>query len=150
MKLKDNEIFELPQLMAGSFSGLDRLEIPYNILMLREVHQRDDNREIELVCRAKDGPEEKRGGISFSVDDRTKKDELFHWFRQQIGKDIETIYNSEFTFEVNPIRKCPNCGSEMFESMEPKVANLANIGSKFPNQIRYWRCSNNDCGYKEK
>jgi hypothetical protein len=98
MKLKDNELFELPQLMGGSFSGLDRLEIPYNILILREVLQRDDNGEIELVCRAKDGPEEKRGGIRFPVDDRLKKDQLFQWFRQQISKDIETIYESDFSF----------------------------------------------------
>jgi hypothetical protein len=98
MTLKDNKLFELPQLMAGSFGGLDRLEIPYNILMLREVLQRDDNGEIELICQAKDGPEEKRGGIHFSVDDRLKKDQLFQWFRQQIGKDIETIYEGDFSF----------------------------------------------------
>lgn len=98
MVLKDNKQFDLPQLMAGSFSGLDRLEIPYNILMLREVFQRDDNGDIELICRAKDGPEEKRGRIRFSVDDRAKKDQLFNWFRQQIGKDIETIYGSDFSF----------------------------------------------------
>lgn len=98
MLLKDNKLFELPQLMAGSFSGLDRLEIPYNILILREVIQREDNGDIELVCMAKDGPEEKRGGIRFSADDRVKKDQLFHWLRLQIGKDIETIYGSDFSF----------------------------------------------------
>jgi hypothetical protein len=65
MLLTDNILFELPQLTAGSFSGLYRLEIPYNILILREVLQREDNGDIELVCQAKDGPEEKRGGISF-------------------------------------------------------------------------------------
>lgn len=150
MLLKDNKLFELPQLMAGSFSGLDRLEIPYNILMLREIRQRDDNGDIELICQAKDGPEEKRGGIRFSVDDRIRKDQLYNWFQQQIGKDIETIYNSEFAFETNSTRKCPNCGSEMFQSMEPKVANIANSNSRFPHQSEYWRCSNEECGYKEK
>lgn len=98
MLLKDNKLFRLPPLMAGSFSGLDRLEIPYNILILREVLQREDNGDIELVCQAKDGPEEKGGGISFSVDDRSKKDILFRWLNQQAGKDIKTIYNSEFSF----------------------------------------------------
>ncbi|MDO8334281.1 MAG: hypothetical protein Q7T35_06385 [Nitrosomonas sp.] len=98
MVLKDNKQFDLPKLMAGSFSGLDRLEIPYNILMLREVFQRGDNGDIELICRAKDGPEEKKGGIRFSVDNRAKKDQLFNLFRQQIGKDIETIYGSDFSF----------------------------------------------------
>lgn len=98
MLLTDNKLFELPQLMAGSFSGLDRLEIPYNILILREVLQREDNGDIEFVCQAKDGPEEKRGRIRFSIDDRPKKDQLFRWLRQQIGKDIETIYGSDFSF----------------------------------------------------
>lgn len=98
MLLKDNKLFELPPLLAGSFSGLDRLEIPYNILILREVLQREDNEGVELVCQAKDGPEEKRGGIRFFVDNRSKKDILYHWFKQRIGKDIETIYNSEFSF----------------------------------------------------
>lgn len=48
------------------------------------------------------------------------------------------------------MKKCPKCGSEMFKSMEPKVANLANVNSKFPNQAEYWRCSNENCGQKEK
>lgn len=98
MLLKDNKVFKLPRLMAGSFSGLDRLDIPYNILILKNVTQRDDNGNIELCCQAKDGPEQKSGGVRFSVDDRAKKDMLFRWLRQQIGKDIETIYNSPFEF----------------------------------------------------
>lgn len=48
------------------------------------------------------------------------------------------------------MKKCPKCGSEMFESMEPKVGNLANAYSKLPNQAKYSRCSNKKCGYKEK
>lgn len=146
MVLKDNKLFELPPLQAGSFSGLDRLEIPYNILILREVLQREDNGDIELVCQTKDGPEEKRCGVRFSVDDRRKKDQLFHWFQQQIGINIKTIYTSDFSFDG---KTCPKCGNEMFVSMEPKVANLANIHSRFPNQIRYWRCSNDHCNHKE-
>ena len=145
--LKDNKLFELPPLLAGSFSGLDRLEIPYNILILKEVLQREDNGDIELVCQAKDGPEEKRGGIRFSVDNHPKKDILCRWFKQQVGKDIETIYNSDFTFGG---KICPVCGNEMFNSMEPKVGNLANVYSKLPKQTKYWRCSNNECNYREK
>lgn len=98
MVLRYNKLFDLPQLMAGSFSGLDRLEIPYNILILREVLQRDDNGDIELICQAKDGPEQKQGGIRFSANDRVKKNQLFSWLKQQIGKDIETIYGSDFSF----------------------------------------------------
>lgn len=98
MNIKDNKIFELPDFLGGFFSGADRLMIPQNILILKEVLQREDNGDIELICQAKDGPEEKRGGIRFSIDDRAKKDQLFNWFKQQIGKDIETIYNLEFNF----------------------------------------------------
>ena len=48
------------------------------------------------------------------------------------------------------MKKCTKCGSEMFESLEPKVANLANSNSKFPNQSKYWRCGNRKCGNTEK
>lgn len=98
MLLKENKLFRLPRFLAGSFSGLDRLMIPYNILVLRQVLQREDNGEIKLICQAKDGPEEKHGKVRFSNDDRAKKDQLFCWLKQQIGKDIETIYNSHFNF----------------------------------------------------
>ncbi len=98
MILNNNKLFILPRLMSGSFNGLDRLDIPYNILILHQVLQREDNGDIELVCQAKDGLEEKRGKIRFSVDDRTKKNELFNWLRKQIGRDIETIYGSNFSF----------------------------------------------------
>lgn len=98
MLLKNNTLFTLPRLMGGSFRGLDRLDIPYNILILKDVMQREDNGNIELLCQAKDGQEQKSGGVRFSVDDRAKKDILYQWLRQQIGKDIETIYNSDFEF----------------------------------------------------
>lgn len=98
MLLKDNKVFKLPRLMGGSFSGLDRLDIPYNILILKNVTQREDNGNIELWCQAKDGPEQKNGGVRFSIEERSKKDILYQWLRQQIGKDIETIYNSDFEF----------------------------------------------------
>lgn len=98
MHLKDNTSFELPELRAGSFGGLDRLEIPHSILMLRQVLQREDNGNIELVCQAKDGPEEKRGHILFSTDDRATKNVLYRWLRGLLGKNIEAIYQSEFSF----------------------------------------------------
>jgi hypothetical protein len=147
MILKNNKSFELPELKAGSFNGLDRLEIQYNILILREVSQREDNGDIELICQAKDGPEEKRGMIRFSVNSRFEKNFLYHWLEKQIGKDIETIYNSEFSFGG---KTCPVCGNEMFKSMEPKVGNLANPYSKLPKQTEIWRCNNENCGHREK
>ncbi len=147
--LKDNKFLKLPRLDGGSFSGMDRLLIPHNLLSLKKVEQREDNLNIDIITQAVDGPEEVRGGIKFIDDDRRKKDVLFSWLQQQVGKNIEAIYNSEFSFGSQE-KICPICGSGMFQSMEPKVANLANTGSKFPNQIRYWRCSNNNCGYKEK
>ena len=147
MLLRENKLFELPELRAGSFSGLDRLEIPYDILILKEVSQRPDNGDVELLCQAEDGPEEKRGSVQFLVDNRSRKDFLYLWFKQRIGKDIETIYNSAFTFGG---KVCPACGNEMFKSMEPKVGNLANINSRLPKQTEYWRCGNNECNYREK
>lgn len=131
--------------MGGSFSGMDRLYIPHNILILKYVTQRDDNGNIELLCQAKDGPEQMSGNVRFSINDRQKKDILYKWLLQQIGKDVETIYRTEFIFGDEPI--CPRCGSSMFQSMEPKVATLANIHSKFPVQVKYWRCSSNECNY---
>jgi hypothetical protein len=103
MLLKDNKLFKLPQLMAGSFSGLDRFEIPYNILILREVLRREDNGDIEIICQAKDGPEQKKGWIQFLKDDRLKRDILYRWFVQQIGRDIEAIYESSFDFGVEKL-----------------------------------------------
>lgn len=147
MKLKENKWFRLPPLMAGSFQGLDRLEIPYNILILKDVSQREDNGDIELYCQAKDGPEEKDGKVSFMTEDRSKKEALYLWLKQSVGKDIETIYNEDFNFGD---KSCPICGNFMIINMEPMVATLANPGSKFPIQSKYWRCSNEKCGYKEK
>lgn len=147
MLLKENKLFELPPLTGGSFSGMDRLYLPLNILILKDINQREDNGDITLVCQAKDGPEQRTGSIGFSNDDRLKKDMLYHWLQNQIGKDVESIYNEDFTFGD---KTCPICGSDMFKSMEPKVANLASINSKFPNQSEYWRCGNEECDHREK
>ena len=48
------------------------------------------------------------------------------------------------------MKKCTKCGSEMFESMEPKVTILANDKNKLTNISKYWRCSNDNCGYKKR
>jgi len=48
------------------------------------------------------------------------------------------------------MKKCPKCESEMFISMEPRVATLANADNKMPKQIKYLRCSNSGCSYIEK
>src|SRR3989344_99595 len=96
--LKDNKFLKLPSLTGGSFSGMDRLLIPHDLLLLKLVEQREDNGNIEIITQAADGPEEVRGGIKFTDDDRRRKDVLFFWLQQQIGKDIETIYQSKFFF----------------------------------------------------
>lgn len=101
MKLKDNKFFKLPRFLGGWYGGLDRLFIPHDNLFLKGVFQREDNGEIELIAKAKDGPEEKRGHVNFTNKDekRSNKDILYHWLRKQIGKDIQAIYHSEFDFE---------------------------------------------------
>lgn len=146
MKLKDINIIKLPQFRGGSFSGMDRLLIAHNLLVLKEVTQREDNGLINLTAKAVDGPEELSGRIKFAIDDRLRNDVLANWLKQQIGRDIESIYHTDFVFGDEPI--CPHCKSEMFLSMEPKVSNLANSNSKFPIQSQFWRCS--VCDHKEK
>lgn len=98
MTLKENESFKLPRLTSGSFSGLDRLDIPHNLLTLTQVNQRLVNGDIEIVTKATNGPEEKRGRVRFLSEDRLQKDALVNWFREQVGKDIKTIYDSDFSF----------------------------------------------------
>ena len=137
--------------MGGSFSGMDRLYIHHNILILKEVKQKEDNGKITLICQAKDGPEEISGGVHFSIEDRSRMNILYQWLCQQIGKDIETIYRTQFNFAgENSMKICPRCGSELFESLEPKVSTLANMRSEFPKQNIYWRCSNEYCDFREK
>jgi hypothetical protein len=87
MLLKDNKLFELPMFSSSSFSGMDRLWISHNILILSEVHQREDPGEIELIAKAKDGPEEKRGHVRFVEDNHNQKNLLSNWLKQQIGKN---------------------------------------------------------------
>ncbi len=99
MILKDNKLFEMPDLMGGSFGPYDRLELQHNLLILTEVNQREDNGKIEITTQAKDGPEQKRGFVYFKENNRSNKDLLARWLAKQIGKDIETIYQSDFTFE---------------------------------------------------
>jgi len=48
------------------------------------------------------------------------------------------------------MKKCPKCGSEMPERREPKVSNLANVDNKSPSKVKYWLCSNKNCGFIEK
>lgn len=98
MKLKDNKLLKLPSLTGGSFQGMDRLLIPHKNLVLIEVSQRPDNGNIKLISQVKDGPEMKTGWIRFKKTSLKKKNILFNWFEKQINKDIETIYNSDFTF----------------------------------------------------
>ena len=64
MLLKENKNIKLPTLNAGSFSGMDRLIIPLNMLILKDVKQREDTGNIEILCKAVDGPEEKKGFIN--------------------------------------------------------------------------------------
>ena len=77
---------------------MDRLFISHNIFVLKEVKRRKDTGDIELMTQAKDGPEIRRGQIKFKSGNKNVKDALFQWLVKQIGKEIKTIYNSEFHF----------------------------------------------------
>lgn len=96
MRLKDHNKFTLPGLVLGSFSGLDRIHVPQNHLVLIEITQREDNGDIEIVGKATDGPELRRGWVNFKRVNRTEKNKLCKWFTEQIGRDIKTVYNSKF------------------------------------------------------
>lgn len=96
MFLKDNGSFELPKLQGRWHDGTERRYIPRSNLILKEVLQREDSGDIELVCKATDGPEVVIGLVRFYNNDPSKKNLLYHWLKDQQGKIIEDIYNSKF------------------------------------------------------
>ena len=54
--------------------------------------------DIMLTTKASDGPEEFRGWIKFEEDNEPIGQKLLIWLNEQIGKDIDSIYKSEFNY----------------------------------------------------
>lgn len=98
MMLKDIPEIKLPQFKGGSYAGLDRLYLPHNMLILSKVKQLESG-DLELTAGAKDGHEQFKGRLRFKVDDEGKKKFLYEWLSARIGKTIDSIYRSEFSFE---------------------------------------------------
>ncbi len=83
MIIKNSKFIRLPR-----FSG---------DLILKKAMLREGNAGIELTCQLKGGPDQS-GQVLLLIEDRDKKYKLFSWLLKQQGKDIETIYNSDFDF----------------------------------------------------
>ena len=101
MMLKDNPEITLPQFRdeAHSYSGLDRLYLPHEKLILSEVKLLNSGN-LELIVKPDDGGREQwTGQIKFIKDDENKKEFLKGWLKERIGKTIYLIYRSEFSFE---------------------------------------------------
>ena len=99
MLLKDNPDIELPAFLGGFFSGMDRLYISLNLLILKKV-ERLDNGDLELTARAKDGHELREDVLRFKTEDSAKKEILCKWLNKRLGETIDFIYKSHFDFEV--------------------------------------------------
>lgn len=98
MLLKDNPYIELPRFLGGFFSGMDRLYIPHNILILKRI-EKQKNGDLDLTAQAKDGPEIRKGTLRFKTEDKVKKEILYKWLEKRIGETIDFIYRSHFDFK---------------------------------------------------
>ena len=99
MLLKDNPDIELPSFLGGFFSGMDRLYISHNLLILKKI-EKQKNGDLELTAQAKDGHELREGVLRFKTKDPGKKEILYKWFNKRLGETIDFIYRSNFDFEV--------------------------------------------------
>ena len=99
MMLKDNPEITLPQFRGGSYSHFDRVFLSHNKLVLSEV-KLSNSGNLELVAKPDDGGHEQwPEQLKFVKDDENKKEFLKGWLKERIGKTIDSIYRSEFSFE---------------------------------------------------
>ena len=94
MRLED--IAELPQ-WACSYGGTDRIQLPNEKLVLLKVELKPIG--ISLEANAKDGLEQFSGILSLKPEFGNMKNSVSKWLKDQIGKTIDSIYRSEFSFE---------------------------------------------------
>lgn len=104
MLLKDNSDIELPPLLGGFFSGMDRLFIPHNLLILKKI-ERQKNGDLKLTARAKDGHELRKGVLRFKTEDPGKKEILYKWLNKRLGETIDFIYRSQFDWDLHKSTK---------------------------------------------
>lgn len=99
MLIKDSNLIRLPK-FSNLIKDSSNPKLFLNTLILKKAMLREGTAGIELYCSVKDGPEHS-GQVLLLIDDRDKKYKLFSWLIKQQGKDIETIYNSDFEFRNN-------------------------------------------------
>lgn len=86
----------LPQ-WACSYRGTDRTQLPNEKLVLLKVELKLIG--IKLEANAKDGLEQFSGILSLKPEFENMKKSVSKWLKDQIGRTIDSIYRSEFSFE---------------------------------------------------
>jgi len=104
MLLKNNPDIELPAFLGGFFSGMDRLYIPHNLLILKKI-EKQKNGDLELTAQAKDGHELREGVLKFKTEDPDKKEILYKWLNKRLGETIDFIYRSQFDWDLHKSTK---------------------------------------------
>lgn len=98
MMLENNPNIKLPSFLGGSFGGMDTHPTARNDLILEKV-QKVESGDLELTVRIKGTKQKLSDSIKFLKEKRGQKDTLYKWLSGQIGKTIDSIYRSEFSFE---------------------------------------------------
>lgn len=98
MLLKDLDKIELPQFRGGSYARLDRIYVSHEKLILIGVEQLESG-DLRLITKAENGPEEFKGKLRFKLGNENKKKSLYNWLNEQLGKTIDSAYQSEHSFK---------------------------------------------------
>ncbi|HUV42369.1 MAG TPA: hypothetical protein VMY36_00465 [Patescibacteria group bacterium] len=99
MILKDNSNIKLPSFTGGSFTEMDihRTGALNNLIL--EGIEKMENGDLKLVVRTEKTQNKLSDSIKFLKEKRGLKNALHKWLSGQIGKTIDSIYRSEFSFE---------------------------------------------------
>lgn len=93
MRVIDCSYVQLPRHFDGSFSGLDRLSLDYQSVILTSVKDLTDNK-FDISVKALDGPETKTGYVRFQPNtSEFLISEIYKVFENSIGQKIVDVYN---------------------------------------------------------
>jgi len=97
--LEGNPNIKLPRFVGGPFAGMDTHRTgDRNDLILEKVEELE-NGNLKLTVQIEGTQQRVSKTIRFLEEKRGLKDALHKWLSGQIGKTIESIYRSEFSFE---------------------------------------------------
>jgi len=97
--LEDNPNIKLPRFVGGSFAGMDILPTgSLNNLILERVEELESG-DLRLTVRIEGTEQKLSGSVKFLEEKLGLKDTLRRWLSSKIGKTIDSIYRSEFSFE---------------------------------------------------